>query len=79
MTLAQINARSGPATSFDPYGLIEKDQRVNILGQTLNGLWFKIEYPSAPNDVAWVSSQYVKLESDISSLPYFENDRSPRP
>src|SRR6185369_480273 len=73
LTLAQINARSGPASSFQAYGLIEKDQRVNILGQTLNGLWLQIEYPAAPTGVAWVSSQYVKLMSSIADLPYFDN------
>ncbi len=76
-TLAQINARSGPAGSFQPYGLIDANQRVNILGQTLNGLWFEIQYPSAPNGVAWVSSQYIKLMSDITGLPYFNNDGTP--
>jgi uncharacterized protein YraI len=76
-TLSQINARSGPASSFASYGLIEKDQRVNILGQTLNGLWLKIEYPATPTGVAWVSAQYVKLGQDISGLPYFNNDGSP--
>jgi uncharacterized protein YgiM (DUF1202 family) len=78
MTLAQINARSGPAASFQVLGLIDKDQRVNILGQTLNGLWLQIEYPSVPSGVAWISSQYVKLNSSITGLPYFNNDGSPR-
>jgi len=79
ITLAQINVRSGPASSYSAYGLIDKDQRVNILGQTLSGLWLQIEYPSAPTGVAWVSSQYVKLMSDISTLPYFDNDGNPLP
>ena len=79
LTLAQINARSGPASSYQAYGLIDKDQRVNILGQTLNGLWYQVEYPSAPNGVAWISSQYVKLMSNIASLPYFDNSGNPLP
>lgn len=78
-TLAQINVRSGPAASFESYGLIEANERVNILGQTLNALWLQIEYPSAPTGVAWVSSQYVKVVSDIRNLPYFNNDGSPLP
>ena len=78
-TLAQINARSGPAASFESYGLIEANERVNIIGQTLNGLWLQIEYPSVPAGVAWVSSQYVKVMSDIRDLPYFDNDGSPLP
>jgi len=69
-TTGQINARSGPAASFEVYGLIDNDQRVYLLGQTLNGLWLQIEYPFVPSGVAWVSSKYIKLNSDITTLPY---------
>jgi uncharacterized protein YraI len=79
LTLAQINARSGPASSFSSYGLIEKDQPVTILGQTLNGLWFQIQYPAAPTGVAWVSSQYVKVMKSIQGLPYFDDMGTPLP
>jgi uncharacterized protein YraI len=79
ITLAQINARSGPASSFSSYGLIEKDQPVTILGQTLNGLWFQIQYPAAPTGVAWVSSEYVKVMKSIEGLPYFDNSGTPQP
>lgn len=78
-TLAQINVRSGPASSFPSYGLIEANEQVNLLGQTLNGLWYQIEYPSAPEQVAWVSSQYIKVWSNIRDLPFFDNDGSQLP
>jgi hypothetical protein len=79
LTLAQINVRSGPASSFPSYGLIEKKQTVTILGQTLNGLWFQIQYPAAPNGVAWVSSVYVQVMKSIKGLPYFDNMGNPLP
>lgn len=79
VTVAQINVRAGPASSYQSYGLMEADQRVVLLGQTLNGLWLQIEYSSAPNGVAWVASQYVKVMSDIRDLPYFDNNGSPLP
>jgi uncharacterized protein YraI len=79
LTLAQINARAGPASSFQSYGLIEANEQVYILGQTLNGLWYRIEYLSVPDGVAWVSSQYVEVMSDIRDLPYFDNDGTPLP
>jgi uncharacterized protein YraI len=77
LTSAQINVRAGPASSFESHGLIEANERVILLGQTLNGLWLQIEYPSAPTGVAWVSSQYINVMSDIRDLPYFNNDGSP--
>jgi len=79
LTSAQINVRSGPASSFPSYGLIEANQRVYLLGQTLNGLWYQIEYPAVSEGVAWVSSQYVKVTVDIRNLPFFDNDGSPLP
>ena len=79
ITLAQINARSGPASSFASYGLLEKNQPVTILGRTLNGIWFQIQYPAAPNGVAWVAAEYVQVMKNIEGLPYFDNDGSPLP
>ena len=79
ITLEQINARSGPASSFSSYGLIEEKQPVTILGQTLNGVWYLIQYPAAPNGVAWLPSIYVQVMKSIQGLPYFDNDGSPLP
>jgi uncharacterized protein YraI len=79
LTAVQINVRSGPASSFSSYGLIETNERVYLLGLTLNGLWYQIEYPVVPEGIAWVSSQYIKVTMDIRSLPYFDNDGSPLP
>jgi uncharacterized protein YraI len=79
ITLAQINARSGPASSFASYGLIEKDQPVTILGQTVNGLWYQIQYPAAPNGVAWVAAEYVRAVKSIKGLPVFDNQGNPLP
>lgn len=79
ITLAQINARSGPASSFLSYGLIEKDQPVTILGQTLNGIWFQIQYQASPTGVAWVAADYVRVMKSIKNLPYFDNQGNPLP
>jgi uncharacterized protein YraI len=79
LTTAQINVRSGPASSFQSYGLIEANERVIILGQTLNGLWLQIEYLPATTGVAWVSSEYVDLMSDIRNLQFFNIDGTPLP
>ena len=79
ITLAQINARSGPASSFASYGLIEKDQPVTILGQTLNGIWFQIQYQASPTGVAWVAADYVRVMKSIQGLPIFDNQGNPLP
>ncbi|GAB4487519.1 MAG: hypothetical protein OHK0031_11540 [Anaerolineales bacterium] len=73
---AQINVRSGPASSFDSLGLLNTNETVILTGQTLNGLWYQIQYSGG---VGWAASGYIKLNSDISALPYFDNQGNPLP
>jgi uncharacterized protein YraI len=76
---AQINVRSGPASLFESLGLLDANSRVIITGKTLNGNWLQIEYASAPGGRGWVAAAYVTLNSDISKLPYFDNQGTPMP
>ncbi|PKN93126.1 MAG: hypothetical protein CVU44_11915 [Chloroflexi bacterium HGW-Chloroflexi-6] len=75
----QINVRSGPASSFESLGLLNPNERVVITGKTLNGNWLQIEYPSAPDGKGWVAAAYITLNSDISKLPFFDNQGTPLP
>jgi uncharacterized protein YgiM (DUF1202 family) len=76
---AQINVRSGPASSFQSYGLIDPKTNVIITARTLNGLWLMIEYSASPTGYGWVAAEYVKFLSDISGLPYYDNSGTPMP
>jgi len=77
ITTAQINARSGPASSFDSLGLLDPGQTVFLTGRTINGLWYQIQFSASPNGLAWVAAGYIQLQSDISTLPYFDNQGAP--
>ena len=76
---AQINVRIGPAQSYDAVGMLNPNDRVVITGQTLSGLWFQIEYASGPDGRGWVAASYIKLNSDITKVPYFDNQGIPIP
>jgi len=76
---AQINVRSGPASSFDSLGLLNAKDTVILTGLTLNGLWYQIQYAAAPGGFGWVASSYITLNSDSSTLPYFDNQGNPLP
>lgn len=76
---AQINVRSGPASSFEAYGMLNPKEIVVITAKTLNGNWLQIEYPGAPDGKGWVAAAYITLNSDISKLPYFDNLGTPLP
>jgi uncharacterized protein YraI len=76
---AQINIRTGPASSFDSLGLLNPGDRVLITGRTLNGNWLQIEYSSGPAGRGWVAAAYITLNSDISKVPVFDNQGTPIP
>lgn len=75
----QINVRSGPASSFASLGMLNQNERVVITGRTLNGLWLQIEYLSASDGKGWVAAAYITLNSNITKLPYFDNQGTPIP
>ena len=70
---AQINVRSGPAQSYSAYGMLNPKEKVTILGQTINKLWYQIKYSGSPDGTGWVASQYLRVSGDMSSLPYFND------
>ena len=70
----QINVRSGPASSYQSYGLLNPKQAVIVTGVTLNHLWYQIQYTSSPNGTGWVSTQYVQVQGDMSKVPFYTNE-----
>lgn len=78
-TTAQINVRSGPAGTFDVIGMLDPKTEVYVIGLTLNGFWYQIEYASGPGGRAWVASQYIKPLGDMRKLIYFDSLGTPIP
>jgi len=76
---AQINVRLGPAQKFDALGMLNKDNKVVLTGQTISGYWYQIDYPDSPNGLGWVASKYIRVIGDIRNLPYFDNEGNPVP
>jgi uncharacterized protein YraI len=76
---AQINVRSGPAQTYDSYGMLNPKDKVVITGLTLNGYWYQIQYASSPTGYGWAASQYLKVLGDVNKLPYFTNEGTPVP
>ena len=76
---SQINVRSGPAQTYDSYGMLNPKDKVVITGLTLNKYWYQIQYSSSPSGYGWVASQYLRVLGDMRSLPYFTNEGTPVP
>jgi uncharacterized protein YraI len=76
---SQINVRSGPAQTFNSYGLLNPKDKVVVTGVTINQYWYQIQYPSSSTGFGWVASQYIKVTDDMRNLPYFTNEGTPAP
>ena len=61
-TGSNVNVRSGPGTSYKSLGQLGKGNRFEIDGQT-NGSWTHIKvHLNGKDQIAWISSQYVKKD-----------------
>lgn len=71
------NLRSGPGVFFDQVGLMMPGQEFPALGRSAGGDWVMIEYPGAPNNIAWVYSPLVIISP--GELPIVEPPSTPTP
>lgn len=76
---AQINVRSGPAQTYDSYGMLNPKDKVVVTGLTLNKYWYQIQSSASPTGFGWVASQYIRVLGDMRNLPYFNNEGTPIP
>jgi hypothetical protein len=61
-----INLRAGPHTTYKIVGVLLLGQKVPAKGVSPGGDWILVEYPGAPDGVAWVYAPYVnKTPGDL--------------
>lgn len=69
---SNINVRSGPGANFDSLGLIAPTTTVWVIGKDSSGTWYLIQYEQAPQQVGWVTSQYVAVTGNLARLPILD-------
>ncbi len=65
----QVNVRSGPGTTYESLGLLDKDETVQVTLQSDDGTWYRILYPDAPDGFGWVAAQYVAFAEGTPFFP----------
>ena len=75
-TEPQINLRSGPNALYERVGVLLAGQRVPAKGRTAVGEWVQVEYPGAPNGLAWVYASYIEIIPPVQ-LPIIEPPPTP--
>lgn len=74
ITAADVNLRTGPATTFDIICKLKKNQKLTVMGKL--GNWYAV-YVSTNGNVGAVSSQYVKLDkAAVSASDKQQSDKN---
>jgi hypothetical protein len=60
-------------------GTLNPKTKVYITAQSLNGLWFEIQYPPDTTGRAYISQKYVYLLGDFRYTPYTDSNGTPIP
>ena len=59
-----VNIRSGPATTYDKYGQVHKDDELVYLGEHTSDDWYKVEYQGK---TAWIMGSFFQLTGSKST------------
>jgi len=60
-------------------GTLDPKTKIYITAQSLNHLWFEIQYPPDTTGRAYISTKYVRLLGDFRYLPYTDANGTPLP
>jgi uncharacterized protein YraI len=60
--------RSGPNVSYSSIGILNRGDKIQIIGKDPSAGWYGILYPSAPQGHGWVLAVYIQA-GDTSGLP----------
>ncbi|PJF42790.1 MAG: hypothetical protein CUN55_09595 [Phototrophicales bacterium] len=69
------NVRSGPGTEYDRLGVIQPSEPYFVIGKFYK--WYQIEYPNAPNGIAWVFEDVVSVFGDVNLIPNLAIEDAP--
>jgi len=75
----QVNVRMCPNTECDLVGVLISGQEAPAIGRSPGGEWIQIIYPGVQDNVAWVYSPYVVLDTGQELLPIVEPQPTPTP
>ena len=66
---ANLNVRSGPATTYALVTKVANGATVTVLGRDESGSWLQIQFATATADTGWVTTQYLQIDSALDGLP----------
>lgn len=64
-----LRVRKGPSDSYDLVAGVRQNETYGVLAMTSDGAWIQLAVDRAPEGEGWVSTEFVTLEGDITSIP----------
>ena len=74
-----INVRNGPGTVYSIIGSLNEGQGATVAGKNVEGTWWYILYPSAPDGHGWVAGSFTTSDCISLSLPVIPSSSLPVP
>ena len=66
---ANLNVRSGPATTYALVTKVANGATVTVVGRDASGTWLQIQFATATADTGWVATPYLQVDSALAGLP----------
>jgi uncharacterized protein YraI len=66
-----VNLRDEPSEDGERVGGLYPGETADVLAVSEDGEWWQIEFPDAPDGVAWVAAEFVKFQGDETAVPIF--------
>jgi uncharacterized protein YgiM (DUF1202 family) len=67
--LQDVNLRSGPGSDFEVIGSLAVDQYIAVIGRNDLDSWYQILTFDRPQQVGWVSSDFVQIRYELGEIP----------
>lgn len=74
---AELNVRSGPATSFEVLRAIAQGQRFELIARSDDGAWVQLAENGSP--IGWTALEFLSVEGDLVALPGGATAAAPAP
>ncbi|MBK6327236.1 MAG: META domain-containing protein [Chloroflexi bacterium] len=73
-----VNVRTGPGSVYPVVGVARFGTEGRVTGRSVDGLWWVVFVPNAPNAQGWVSAQFVDV-TNVDGVPIIPAPPTPTP
>ncbi len=71
------NVRAGPDIAAERLGQINPGTTYPIMGRAEGTRWYRIQFPDAPNGIAWVYEEVVSISGNVDAIPEIKTSTLP--